>query len=544
MSTDAQITLAQQTLRDDEVKSEHAYPPDAKPVPVSSEKAASREVQAVQPLVQQPVLVKRWIDRGACLPTLQNPRSYTKWQKILIVFTVSLASFTAPFASNALLPAFPGIQASYRSTETRVSLTTTVFLLSIGISPIWHAFLSERYGRRPVYIFGFLLYIIASIFCALAPNAAALTGLRFLQAMGSSCAQSVGMGSIADIYEPAQRGRATGWWYLGPIMGPLIAPLVGGALESWLGWRAIGWFLAIWGGILWVFIVLFLPETSQNLKARQAAGVAAALLPPAPSTASARSLSRSAKVKAVLIDGFSFFIVRPLYTLTYIRFPPIGLTILLASACFASLYAVATTVTWAFHKAPYHFSPIIVSLMYIPNCVGYIIGSVVGGYLSDRAVARAREKYGDSYAPEVRLMSAWAGVPLVPAGLIIFGWSLRAGLHWTVPALGGFIFGIGQMLAIGTMMAYFADSTKETASVVACYNLVRNVAAGLIAGITPSALRQYRAGWFMTILAIVCIVFSVNLEFVRRYGPYWRQRRDEEEAEEAARQAAATNPAS
>jgi len=141
-------------------------------------------------------------------------------------------------------------------------------------------------------------------------------------------------------------------------------------------------------------------------------------------------------------------------------------------------------------------------------------------------------------------MTAWLGVPMVPAGLIIFGWSVRAGLHWMVPALGGFIFGVGQMLAIGTMMAYFADSTKQSASVVACYNLVRNVAAGLVAGITPSALKQYRAGWFMTVLAIACVVFSVNLELVRRYGPYWRHRRDEEEAAEAARQAAATNPTS
>jgi hypothetical protein len=66
------------------------------------------------------------------------------------------------------------------------------------------------------------------------------------------------------------------------------------------------------------------------------------------------------------------------------------------------------------------------------------------------------------------------------------------------------------------MMAYFADAIPgRSASVVACYNLVRNGVGGFLAAITPVALRGIRSGWYCTVLSIMCIVISVNLEIVR-----------------------------
>lgn len=69
------------------------------------------------------------------------------------------------------------------------------------------------------------------------------------------------------------------------------------------------------------------------------------------------------------------------------------------------------------------------------------------------------------------------------------------------------------------MMAYFADAIPgRSASVVACYNLVRNGVGGFLAAITPLALKEARAGWYCTILAIMCILVSVNLEVVQVSG--------------------------
>jgi len=148
--------------------------------------------------------------------------------------------------------------------------------------------------------------------------------------------------------------------------------------------------------------------------------------------------------------------------------------------------------------------------------------------LSDREVRRAKALQGDDYSPEVRLKSARWGIPLVPAGLLIFGWGLHRHTQFAVPITGGFIFGVGLMLTNGTIMAYFTDSVPgQTASVVAAYNCLRNVFAGFIAAITTMAIKSgLQVGWFFTILALVCFICSFSLEIVQRMGPYWRRKRD------------------
>jgi len=85
------------------------------------------------------------------------------------------------------------------------------------------------------------------------------------------------------------------------------------------------------------------------------------------------------------------------------------------------------------------------------------------------------------------------------------------------------------MLTNGTIMAYFSDAIPgETASVVAAYNAIRNVFAGLTAALTTTAIKSgLKVGWYMTILASLCVFFSASLEVIQHFGPRWRRRRQE-----------------
>ncbi|QRV87701.1 major facilitator superfamily transporter [Ceratobasidium sp. AG-Ba] len=482
--------------------------------PTSRAETSSKLGAAPQP-PRAPALVHRPVDRFTLLANLQNPKSYSKSHKILITFVVGIASFAGPFASNSLQPAFPELQHAWNIPDAVVALTTTLFLCATGIAPLWHAYLSERYGRRPVYIVGFLIFTVASVVCAVSTNVAFLLSFRFIQAAGASCAQSVGLGIIADIYVPEERGRATGWWYLGPIAGPLFSPLVSGALITWTStWRSTMWFNAIFGGVIEALIILFLPETSNALKARQAAALANP--PRQPAVKSKESFLHAFK------SLFQLFIVRPFRTVLYIRFLPVGLTVYYGATCFACLYAISTAVPFSFGDAPYHAT-------YIPPAIGYLIGSVSGGYLSDYAYRRAKARDGDRFVPESRLVTAWCGVPFMPIGLLIFGWTLRTGQKWPVPLTGSFIFGLGFMLGTGTIMAYFADVIPgQSASVVACFNLLRNVAAALSAALAAPALNNIGQGWYFTIMSILIGLMSLNLLAVRRWGDHWRQQREED----------------
>lgn len=71
----------------------------------------------------------------------------------------------------------------------------------------------------------------------------------------------MGAGTIADIFEPGERGRAFAYYTCGPLLGPAIGPIIGGYLNEGLGWRSNFWFLAIFCFITWLGIVFFLPET-------------------------------------------------------------------------------------------------------------------------------------------------------------------------------------------------------------------------------------------------------------------------------------------
>ena len=83
---------------------------------------------------------------------------------------------------------------------------------------------------------------------AIAKSIGVLIAMRILSGGAAASVQAVGAGSIADVWEAKERGRAMGIFYLGPLCGPLFAPIVGGALAQRWDWRATMWFLFIYGG--------------------------------------------------------------------------------------------------------------------------------------------------------------------------------------------------------------------------------------------------------------------------------------------------------
>lgn len=104
------------------------------------------------------------------------------------------------------------------------------------------------FGRRSIYLISFVLFIVFAILSALAKSIVMLTFMRILCGGAAASVQAVGAGTISDIWKPIERGRAMGFFYLGPLCGPLFAPVIGGALAQKWHWRATMWFIAIYGG--------------------------------------------------------------------------------------------------------------------------------------------------------------------------------------------------------------------------------------------------------------------------------------------------------
>ena len=123
-------------------------------------------------------------------------------------------------------------------------------MLSMAIFPLWWSAFSEAFGRRSIYLISFILFVLFGIVSALSKSIAMLVVMRMLSGGAAASVQAVGAGTIADVWEPKERGRAMGIFYLGPLCGPLLAPIIGGALAQRWNWRATLWFLVIYGGEL------------------------------------------------------------------------------------------------------------------------------------------------------------------------------------------------------------------------------------------------------------------------------------------------------
>ncbi|GME81134.1 unnamed protein product [Ambrosiozyma monospora] len=206
------------------------------------------------------------------IPEYDNPRDLPPNIKYVLVFVVAFCAMLGPMGTSILLPAIDTIVEDLKTTVDIVNISIGCYLLTLGVIPIWWSSFSERHGRRSIYIISFSLYVAFTIGCALSTNIGMLIGFRILSGGCAASVQSMGAGTISDLYQPIERGAAMGLFYLGTLSGPLLAPIIGGAINQnkSLGWRATQWFLVILGGCSLLIIVFCLPETLRKQDSKEA----------------------------------------------------------------------------------------------------------------------------------------------------------------------------------------------------------------------------------------------------------------------------------
>ncbi|KAF3491755.1 MFS multidrug transporter [Arthroderma uncinatum] len=488
-----------------------------------------------------PVIVPRGKRRGlfgslTLLAEVENPKLYNRKAKWFITFVVAIAAAAAPMGSAIFLPGLSEVANTFNTTATVTNLSVALYMLSISIFPLWWSSFSERLGRRSIYLASFALFTLWSILSAISVSITMLIIMRVLAGGAAASVQAVGAGTIADIWDPVDRGRAMGIFYLGPLCGPLIAPILGGIFTQAWGWRSTQWFLTIYGGLVLVFILFALPETLAIRKP----------LPPAePETqesAAERTLSRVSSRQVVqqttrLLNIFKIVIIDPLKIILYIRFPAVALTVYYASIAFGCLYVMNISIEVTFSRDPYNFSTLIVGLLYVPSALGYIVASLGGGPWMDsimkREARRANRVDANGryiFIPEDRMReNAWLGALIFPSALIWYGWTSENGVHWFPTILANFFFGLGSMIIFSmstTMLTEFMPNRSSAG--VALNNFMRNIAScvgGIVAAPIIDAIGN---GWLFTILGLVCFASCICIWAMKRFGPRWRVTMDEQ----------------
>lgn len=192
---------------------------------------------------------------------------------LLVLITAFL--MMQPLSTDLYLASLPGLAAFFKAPAATVQLTLSLFVIGFGGAQLVVGPLSDRFGRRPVLLYGLTLYAGASLLCALAQTIDLLIAARFLQALGCSSAAIIARTIVRDAYAPEDSARviakASTWLSLTPLLGPII----GSYLQVTFGWRAAFVLHATLSVALIAAVFFRLPETNtcKNSRALKLSGL-------------------------------------------------------------------------------------------------------------------------------------------------------------------------------------------------------------------------------------------------------------------------------
>ncbi|KAL0953531.1 hypothetical protein HGRIS_004752 [Hohenbuehelia grisea] len=430
-----------------------------------------------------------------------------------------------------------------------------------GVAPMLWGPLSDRWGRRPIFLACLLTLALSCVGLALIPVDAywALLLLRCLQAAGSASTVALGAGVIGDISVAAERGGFYGLYTLGPLFGPAIGPVIGGALSDGLGWRAIFWFICIGSALCFVFLVLFMPETLRILVGNGSILPSPIYRPVIPVIGRGRvqlQPSGDREIKSY---------PNPLRILTY---PDVLILLLFNGMVCSVFYGVTASLSPLFQDAYPFLTQTTIGLCFLAIGGGLVIGSLTTGKLLDRdyqvikqrLLKAAQEQLPDGGVvdpedvtkdecfpiEEARLRT----VPFYMVFIIIavagYGWCIKQKVNIAGPLLLQMIsvsnhlyvalyqhcsqrkptvgcLGIGVMNTAQTLCIDLLPS--QGSSVAACNNVVRCSLSAALISVIDLILRALNPGWTYILFAGICLLAMPLIWVVKHIGPSCRAKR-------------------
>ncbi|WP_028575305.1 multidrug effflux MFS transporter [Desulfonatronovibrio hydrogenovorans] len=164
-----------------------------------------------------------------------------KWIALLAL----LAAFP-PLSTDMYLPAIPSLAEMWQEPLWVINLTLVGFFVTYSIFLLIYGPLSDRFGRKPVLKAGILIYVLASMMCALSSSSTGLIMSRMLQAAGAASAASLALAVVRDVFEETSRERALAYISMVVALAPMLAPIIGGWILAFLPWN---WIFAVLAGL-------------------------------------------------------------------------------------------------------------------------------------------------------------------------------------------------------------------------------------------------------------------------------------------------------
>ncbi|KAI7871518.1 major facilitator superfamily domain-containing protein [Spinellus fusiger] len=417
----------------------------------------------------------------------------------------------------------------------------------MGFGSIVWASVSDYYQiRRYLILMSTIIVSVSSLGGVFVSNIWALVVLCSIQALGCSSRISVGGGVIADCYPIEERGPAFGKYNSGMMLGPLLGPIVGGFLIlSKDTRRATFWFCFAFSIFIFFLTLFFLPETFRlnNFWDHPSNDV----LPSNSSMITVNTVElesgkngKMKKVEAGKANEIERTIVQPLCktekksmnpisAILLLRHPFVLLSSITGGIFFGCMFTLETIIPGQLMEK-YNLNSWQIGLSFLGGGIGNILGSIMGGYLSDYLLLRARHQRGGIAVVEDRLtFNIWfAGIIITPLGTLLFGMSLDYNMSIWVNIIAYTIHTFGMTQVTSACSSYLVDAMPGLgASASAVSNLIRMVIACILTIVTNPMVSALGVGLSSVLLSatlwlgmVLVFILKVKGERLRAYSGY------------------------
>jgi MFS transporter, DHA1 family, multidrug resistance protein len=353
-----------------------------------------------------------------------------------LTLLLALLTGLGPLSVDMYLASLPDIGRLLAASTAQVQLTISLYLVGFALAQVCYGPISDRHGRRPVLLAALVIYLFATLACALAPSIEALIAARFFQAVGGSGTIVLARAVVRDMYEGVRVGRELSRMAAIMAIAPLVAPLIGGVLQTAFGWRSNFVALLGFGAVAATMVWFLLPET---LRQR------------APEPVSLLSTLRSYRL---FLRNRSFVV-------------HLGI----ATCCMAGLFAWISTSAFVLQDI-YGFSALAFGVAFAIGSSGYVLGTAVAARFVMRWGGGRTMGFGS-----IAMASGGLAMLLVVAA----GWNVAPGL---VLGIGIYMTGMGLALpqAQAGALLPFADRAGAASSLLGFTGQTVAAALGAVLG--------------------------------------------------------------
>ena len=168
------------------------------------------------------------------------------------ISTLILLAGLAALSMNVFLPSLPNMAEHFQTDYRVMQLSVGLYLACSAFLQILIGPLSDKFGRRPVILWGLALFMLATLGCIWAPNIEVFLAFRMAQAVIAT-SMTLSRAVVRDLYEDEQAASMIGYVTMGMSIVPMIGPAIGGVLQEYFGWASNFWMLLLFAGaIYWI----------------------------------------------------------------------------------------------------------------------------------------------------------------------------------------------------------------------------------------------------------------------------------------------------